>query len=41
MKDKNQGNACSAESCGCSKNQIWLRIAVIIIVMVIAVIFGN
>lgn len=41
MKDKNQENVCETESCGCSKNQIWLGIAVIIIIMVIEVIFGN
>lgn len=45
MKDKSENKAnnevCQTGSCGCSKNQIWLGIAVIIIVMVLAIIFGN
>lgn len=45
MEDKkgNQVNkdVCKTGQCGCSANQIWLGIAVIIIVMAIAIIFGN
>lgn len=29
------------ESCGCSIRQIWLGIAVIVIIMIAAAIFGN
>jgi len=40
-KDGNQSNTCQTGGCGCSVNQIWLGIAVIVIIMIAAVIFGN
>lgn len=40
-KDENCTDACKTGACGCSINQIWLGIAVIIVIMIAAVIFGN
>ncbi|MGB9977803.1 hypothetical protein [Methanobacterium sp.] len=40
-KDKNHTNTCQTGGCGCSINQIWLGIAVIVIIMITAAIFGN
>ena len=40
-KDKNHTNTCQTGGCECSVNQIWLGIAVIIVIMTAAVIFGN
>ncbi len=43
MKDKNHitEKTCQTGNCGCSVKQLWLGIAVIVIIMVAAVIFGN
>ena len=43
MKDKDHviKKTCQNANCGCSVTQIWLGIAVIIIIMVAAVFFGN
>ena len=40
-KDENRSNTCQAGNCGCSLNHIWLGIAVILVIMIAAVIFGN
>ena len=40
-KNENQTNTCQTSGCKCSVNQIWLGIAVIIVIMTAAVIFGN
>jgi hypothetical protein len=40
-KDENCSNTCQADNFGCSVNQIWLGIAVIIVIMAAAAIFGN
>ena len=40
-KDENQVNTCQTGGCRCSVKQIWLGIAVIVIIMIAAAIFGN
>lgn len=40
-KDENRDNVCKTGACGCSIKQIWLGIAVIVIIMIAAAIFGN
>ncbi|MEN6551505.1 MAG: hypothetical protein ABFC34_01325 [Methanobacterium sp.] len=40
-KDKNCANTCQTGCGGCSVKQIWLGIAVIVIIMITAAIFGN
>lgn len=43
IKDKNHVNdkTCQSMNCGCSVTQIWLGIAVILIIMIAAAIFVN
>ncbi len=40
-KDEKRVNTCQTSGCRCSVNQIWLGIAVIVIIMIVAAIFGN
>lgn len=40
-KDHVTGKTCQAGDCRCSVTQIWLGIAVIIVIMAVATIFGN